>query len=119
MKRIAAIIVAALVTGLIAVCILFVGANAVLKPNSVPVNDSPNSAAVVSNTNATDAQAQAQIQQLQSLVQQYQARDQQYQAQIDQLNGEVQQLQNVLLELQQRGIIRIQSDGSIQLRRGN
>ncbi len=118
MKRITAIIAAAVVTALIAFGMLVVGASAIFNPNSVPVSDSPVSSAAVSNT-TTDPQAQAEISRLQSLVSQYQNREQQYQAQLNQLNQQVQQYQDILVQLQQRGIIRIGQDGSIQLRRGN
>ena len=74
---------------------------------------------------------QAQVAQLQSLVAQYQAREQQYRVrerqyqdqlnqaatQLQQTNAQLQQYQQILTALQQRGIIRIGSDGSIQLGR--
>lgn len=118
MKRIQAIIAATIVTGIIAVGMLAVGINAVFNPNTVPVSDSPAQAPAASNVTATDPQAQGEINRLQSLVSQYQSREKQYQAQVDQLNSQVQQLQGVLDELQQRGVIRINRDGSIQLGRG-
>lgn len=116
LKRVSAIIGAALVTALIAFGMLVVGASAVFNPNSVPVSDSPVSSAPVSDNTSTDPQAE--IRRLQSLVSQYQSREQQYQAQVNQLSQQLQQDQNILVQLQQRGIIRIGQDGSIQLRRG-
>lgn len=118
MKRIQAIIAATIVTGVIAVGMLLVGLSAILNPNTVPASDSPAQAPAISNVTTADPPAQAEINRLQGLVSQYQNREKQYQAQIDQLNGQVQQLQDVLNELQQRGIIRINRDGSIQLGRG-
>ncbi len=119
MKRLVAILTAAVVTSLIALAMLVVGVNAVTNPNSVPVSDSPNiPSAVTQPTSTADPQAAAQINQLKSLVAQYQSREQQYPTQVNQLNSQVQQLQGVLQQLQQLGIIRINADGSIQLGRG-
>ncbi len=119
MKRLVAILTAAVVTSLIALAMLVVGVNAMVNPNSVPVSDSPNAPSTVTQTTTTmDPQAAAQINQLKSLVAQYQSREQQYQAQVNQLNTQVQQLQGVLQQLQRLGIIRINADGSIQLSRG-
>ncbi len=119
MKKLIAILTAAIITSLVALAMLVVGANAMMNPNSVPVSDSPNAPAAVTQPATTvDPQAVNQINQLKSLVAQYQSREQQYQAQVNQLNGEVQQLQGVLQQLQRMGIIRINADGSIQLARG-
>ncbi len=119
MKRLIAILTAAVMTSLIALGMLVVGVNAMMNPNSVPVSDSPDAPAAVAQTTTTsDPQAAAQINQLKALVTQYQNREKQYQTQIDQLNQQVQQLQSVLTQLQRRGVIRINGDGSIQLRRG-
>ena len=121
MKRLAALIAAGLVTSMIAFGMLLIGLNAYFNPNSVPASNSINDPPGVTNAPTTDAQAQ--ISQLQSLVAQYQDREKQYQAQIQQLNAQaqqlntrVQELQGVLVQLQRLGIIRIQSDGTIQLR---
>ena len=128
MKRLAALLTAGFVTSLIAFGMLLIGLNAFFNPNSVRANDSVNDPAGV--TNVTTADTQTQINQLQSLLAQYQDREKQYQAQIQQfqnrekqyqtqtqqLNSQVTQLQGVLSDLQRRGIIRIQSDGTIQLR---
>ncbi len=118
MKRIQAIIAATIITGIIAAGMLVIGASAILNQNTVPVSNSPSAAPAVTNITSTDPQAQAEINRLQSLVSQYQNREQQYQAQINQLNGQVQQMTDILNQLQQRGIIRIMNDGSIQLGRG-
>ena len=125
MKRLAALLTAGFVTSLIAFGMLLIGLNAFFNPNSVRASDSANDPVGVTNVMTTDAQTQ--INQLQSLIAQYQDREKQYQAQIQQyqtqtqqLNSQVRQLQGGLSELQRRGIIRIQSDGTIQLLgRGN
>jgi peptidoglycan hydrolase CwlO-like protein len=116
MKRLEAIIAATLVTGVVALAMLAIGVSAVLNQNSVPVS---NSVADVTNTtfSPTDPQGSAQIDQLKNLVVKYQSREQQYQAQLDRANTQIQQLQDVLDRLQRMGVIRILSDGTIQVRR--
>ncbi len=128
MKKISAIIAATIITAIVGFGMLIVGANAIFNPNSVPVSNTPaNSQADPPATvgSAPSGDAQAQIAQLQNLVQQYQGREKQYQSQIaqyqsqvNQLNSQVQQMQGILVQLQRRGIISIQSDGTIQLGRG-
>lgn len=118
MKRVIAVVTAAVITLIVGLGMLVVGVNAVLNPNSIPVSNSPAEASAVNNLPAsTDANSQSQIAQLQSLVAQYQNREKQYQAQINQLNSQLQDAQSILAELQRRGIIRIGADGSVQLRR--
>jgi uncharacterized protein with von Willebrand factor type A (vWA) domain len=118
LKRVIAVVTAGVITLIVGLGMLVVGVNAVLNPNSIPVSNSPAEASAVNNLPAsTDTNSQGQIAQLQSLVAQYQNREKQYQAQINQLNGQLQGAQSILAELQRRGIIRIGSDGSIQLRR--
>ncbi|MCL4393621.1 MAG: taxilin [Chloroflexi bacterium] len=115
MKRLEAIVAATVVTAVIALAMLAVGLNALVNQNSVPVSNSP-ALASSATTAGTDPPSQAQIDQLKSLVAQYQSREQQYQTQLSQENAQIQQLQNVLAQLQQRGVIRILNDGTIQLR---
>lgn len=139
MKQIQALIAALIVTAVIGLGMLAIGVNAALNTNTVPVNDAPPSAAAANDSqiSSQDAsnliaqyqdrekqyqaqlnQANAQIKQLNSLVAQYQDHEKQYQAQLNQANAQTQDLQNILNELQRRGIIRINSDGTIQLRVG-
>jgi hypothetical protein len=136
LKQILALVAAFLVTSVIGLGMLAIGANAATNSNSVPVSDAPGVSAA--DTSAGDAQAQsgqssdlttqyqnrekqyeAQINQLNNLITQYQSREKQYQTQLNQATTQAQQLQQVLNELQRRGVIRIMSDGSIQLRRGD
>ena len=132
MKHISAIIAGVFITGLVAVAILAVGGNALLNTNTVPVQAAPASSTVTSPaTGSQVAQLQSEVQQLTNRVNQYQQREQQYQSeleqaasQVDQANGqanqaasEIQQYQQLLTVLAQRGIIRIQSDGSIVIPR--
>lgn len=140
MKRMQALIAAVIMTIVVGLCMLAVGVNAVFNPNTVPITDAPPSASAAVNQidaspqqansliqqyqdrekqyQAQLSQANIQIQQLNNLVKQYQDREKQYQTQLNQATTTTQQLQNILTELQRRGIIRILSDGSIQLRRG-
>jgi hypothetical protein len=122
MKRLQALIAAAIITGLIGFGMLAIGVNAAVNPNTVPVSNAPGDPSVTvsnasgdpsANVSAASAQAQAQIKQLQDLITQYQNRDKQYQAQLDQASTQLQQVQQLLVELQRRGLIRINSDGSI------
>jgi hypothetical protein len=116
-KQIPALIAAFLVTGLIASFMILTSLNAYFNPNGVPVSNDP---ATVSNVSQTTDYQQAQIAQLQSRIQEYQQREQKYEAllQQDQLHIQqdqiqFQQVQQLLFFLQQRGIIRIQSDGRV------
>lgn len=128
MKRIQALIAAFIVTALVGFGMLAIGVSAALNPNSAPVSDSPDSPALAvgvadasaqsNSSNDPIAQYQAQIAQLNNLIAQYQNREKQYQAQLNQAQTQAQQLQAILDELQSRGIIRIQSDGTILLRGG-
>lgn len=116
MKRLEAIIAAAIITGLVALSMLLIGINALINPNSVAVSDSPASTALnATNTNVD----QAQVTQWQNLIAQYQGREKQYQAQLAQANTQLRQYQQLLGELQRAGVIQITSDGRILLNRGS
>jgi peptidoglycan hydrolase CwlO-like protein len=131
-KQILALVTAFLVTSVIGLGMLAIGANAATNPNSVPVSDAPGDSSpaitagdaqsqsgqsgdVVTQYQNRERQYQAQINQLNGLIAQYQSREKQYQTQLDQTNTQLQQLQQVLSELQRRGVIRVLSDGTIQL----
>ena len=133
MKRLRGFIAATFITGLVAVGMVGIGANALTNPNSVAVSNAPAQSAQVAQTasvdqaanNAATDQATAQIEQLQTLIKQYQDREQQYQTEIKSLsqqlsdaNTTANQAQQVLMALQQRGIIQISQDGRIFLRGG-
>ena len=129
MKRLYAFIAAAIITGLVGLGMLAIGVNAALNPNTVAASNAPGDPAT--DVSAPSPDAQAQVRQLQDLVAQYQDREKQYQAQLDQENKQLQQYQaqlnqenmqlqqyqQLLIELQRRGLIRINGDGSIQLSR--
>lgn len=120
MNRLGAFIVALAVTLVIGLGMLVVGVNAVFNPSSVEASDSPGPAPALQNPtgNATVDQLNALIQQYRAREKQYQDRESQYQAQLDQATQQIQQLQGVLEQLQERGVISIGADGTIQLRRG-
>ncbi len=110
MKRLEAIIAAAVVTGLVALCMVVIGLNALLNPSSVLASNAPGvAAATVPNSVSTSGANSAQITQLQNQVSQYQQ-------QLDQANTQLDQYQQVLQQLQQSGVIRITPDGQILLR---
>lgn len=127
-KQLPALLAAILMTGIIALIMVVTSANALFNKDVVtPANSttSATSAAAVSSSAAD----KAQIQQLQARIdeyaqreQQYQQREQQYQQQLQNNNDQVQQaartlqqVKQLLSALQDRGLIRIQEDGSIVL----
>jgi hypothetical protein len=129
-KSLIAIVAALMITTCVGVGIFAIGGAAFLNKNGSAASNSPaqatNSAAVLNSP-----QQSTQIAQLQSLVSQYQDREKQYQqreqqlqTQLDQANAQVQtdqqnlqQAQMILSALEQRGLIRISSDGRIFITR--
>ena len=117
MRRLQALAAAVIITGLVALGMAAIGVNAALNPNTVAASNAPGDPAT--NVSAASPDAQAQVKQLQALVAQYQDREKQYQAQLNQADTQLQQVQQLLMELQRRGLIRVNGDGSISLpRRG-
>jgi peptidoglycan hydrolase CwlO-like protein len=128
-KQIPALIAAILMTGFIAMVMAVTGANALFNKNSTAVSNSPAASQNVS-ANSSNIE-QAQIKQLQDRINEYQQREQQYQqllqtdqtqlqqaqAQLQQASAQMDQFQNFLLILQRRGVITIQSDGSVIINR--
>jgi peptidoglycan hydrolase CwlO-like protein len=117
-KQIVALLAAMLITGLIAMSMVVIGANAMTNQNGTAVSNSPASVAAAGST--TTSSDQAQITQLQAQVAQYQAREQQYQAalnsdnqQLTQAASELQMIQQLLAYLQSRGLIQIDNQGQI------
>jgi len=119
-KQVIALLSAMLITGVIAMTMVVVGANAMSNRNGTVVSNSP--AAVTAPGSTTSASDQALIAQLQAEVAQYQAREQQYQAalnsdntQLSQAASEMQTIQQLLAFLQSRGLIQINSQGQISV----
>lgn len=111
LKRLYAFFAALTITGIVALCMLAIGVSAAVNPNTVPIADSPSDPVSASASASTPAQ----IDQMQSLIQQYQNREKQYQTQLNQMTTQLQQYQSLQQDLQRRGIIRINADGSYQL----
>lgn len=121
-KQIPALIAALLITGIVAGVMFLTSLNAYFNKSGVAV--ASNAAAISQISQTTDIQ-KVQIAQLQGRVQEYQKREQQYEAmlqqdqlQLQQNQMQLQQFKSFLLALQQRGIIRIQNDGSVVLTGG-
>jgi hypothetical protein len=114
-RQLPALIAAFLVTTFIALTMAVMSANALFNQNGVPVSNASTSA-----NSAVLSPDQAQIKQLQTRINEYQQREQQYQSllqqdqqQMQQLAGQTQQFQQLLFALQNRGLIRVQNNGSI------
>jgi hypothetical protein len=117
-KQVVAFLAAFFITGVVALAMLIVGANAVLNPNGVAVSNSP-AAVTVSNSTSADS---ATVAQLQSQIALYQSREQQYQSALDSDNQQLQQaaqemqmIQRLLIYLQNQGLIRIDNQGQISV----
>jgi TolA-binding protein len=120
MKKLPAIIAAFTVTGLVALAMLLVGANAFFNPNGVAAASDPGSAQQIAVTGG-DAQT---IAQLQARIQEYQAREKQYQQQLDQArtqleqaNTDLTQYQQLISSLQDMGVLRIDNSGNVSIGR--
>jgi uncharacterized protein HemX len=116
-KQIPAFAAALLMSLIVGLSILSIGANAITNPNSTPVQNEP-STPQVSNVSRDD------MQKLQDLVAQYQSREQQYQTelnqaaeQLNQADASLQQYQQLFAALQNAGVIRVTSDGQILIPR--
>ncbi len=114
MKRLEALIAATIITAIVALGMLAIGVNALFNPNSVQASNT-----LASGVDRTSEQAprannpsdQAQITELQNELAQTQD-------QLNQANAQLDQMQQLLQALQQRGLIRITSDGRILIPRG-
>lgn len=125
-KQLPALIAAILMTGFITLVMTVTSVNALFNKSSIAVSDSP-----AASQNASSSMEQAQIRQLQDRINEYQQREQQYQqllqadqtqlqqaqAQLQQASMQMEQFQNFILTLQRRGLISIQSDGSVIINR--
>jgi TolA-binding protein len=117
MKHASAITTALIITAIIALGIMVVGVSAFTNKNVVPLQNSPNASSANSSTNLGTNSAQssgstsAQVQQLQQQVNDLQS-------QLSQASQIIGQYQNLILVLQQRGVISIDSNGNIYLPQG-
>jgi len=127
-KKWPAVLAALVMTAIIGLAILALGANALLNSNVTPVQAAnlPDQSLSVDQSSVNQVAAdQATIEQLQNLVEQYQARELQYQSelqqaadQLDQTNAELQQYQGVVNALQESGVIQISRNGRVFLNQG-
>lgn len=124
MRQFPAIVAAFVMTAVVGVAMVGVGANALFNTNTRPTLNSPASSSSTNVSNSTNNAAAQEIQQLQAQVQAYQTRDQQYQSQLNTLiqqvnqeNQQIQGFQQLLAALQARGVIAIQADGTILIPR--
>lgn len=113
MKQVQALFAALVVTAIVAAGMLLIGVNAVLNPNTVPIQDAP--ASIGTNLSAAPALAPDANQ---SQVNRLQAQLNNATQQLNQTQAQLQQDEMILNELQRRGIIRIQSDGTVQISGG-
>lgn len=116
-KQYTALLAAFAITICMGAGMLLVSGSALLNKNGIPVADSP--AAATATARAKSAE-EAQIQQLQSLVTEYQTREVKYQAELktagqdlEKANSQLSQYQMLLMALQNRGIIAINSNGQV------
>ncbi len=111
MKHATAILASIFITAIVGLGILFLGADALFNKNTVPLQSSPATLSGVSQTISSSQPLQAQLDQ-------YKAQLADTQAQLDQANQTLAQYQSLIDALQQAGLIRVQSDGSILIRGG-
>lgn len=131
MKIFRGILAALAVTAVVAVSMFVIGTNALANKDSVPIVNSPQSNIANVSVQTSNVQT-AQVAQLQNLIAQYQNREIQYQQelkqaagqlnqanqQLNQTNQTLQQYQQLFIALQQRGIIRVDSNGQIFISQG-
>ncbi len=111
MKHFSAIVAAVLITTVVGLGIFVIGANALTNKNIVPLQNTPTSS-TGNNSNAVPiSTTTTNVQQLQQEVTQLQS-------QLNQDNQALQQYQSLLVVLQQRGLISVDSNGNITIRQG-
>ncbi len=118
-KQHTALLIAFFVTVCMATGMFLISGSALLNKNGLPVADSPAEATATAQVKSAE---EAQIQQLQTLVAEYQTRETQYQSelqnagrQLEQANAEIRQYEMILMALQNRGMIMIDSSGRITI----
>ena len=119
-KQYTALLAAFAITICMAAGMLLVSGSALMNKNGIPVADSPAAATATAEVKTAE---QAQIQQLQGLVTEYQTREVKYQSELQsagqnlqQANDQMRQYQMLLMALQNRGYITIDSNGQVSIR---
>lgn len=129
-KQLPALLAALVMTGIITLIMVVTSADALFNNNTVDVANSTSAASNAAAVSIAVAD-QAKIQQLQDRINEYAQREQQYQQleqqsqqtiqnnqqQVQQAAQQIQQIRQLLSALQDRGLIVIQQDGSIQITR--
>jgi len=108
-KQFSALIAALLVTSFIALVMGVTSVNALLNKNGTVSSNDPTASSSVASTDLN----QAQIAQLQARVNEYQQREAQYQQLLQQDQQQIQQYKQFVFAMQQAGVIRVRSDGTI------
>jgi peptidoglycan hydrolase CwlO-like protein len=119
-KQYTALLAAFAITLCMGAGMLMVSGSALINTNGIPVADSPAAATATAEVKTAE---QAQIQQLQSLVTEYQTREVKYQNELknagqdlERVNNQIRQYQMLLMALENRGYIMIDSSGQVTIR---
>ncbi len=113
MKHASALLAALVITAIIGLGIFVIGVNALANKNTVPIQNTPNSASAVTSSSSTNSSSSnTNVQQLQQEVTSLQS-------QLSQENQVLQQYQSLIQALQQRGIIVIDQNGNIFIPQGD
>lgn len=112
-KHLPALIVAFMMTALVAVAMIALGANALFNKNVTTAEAAPAATEIIVPDGAT-------VDQLQAAISEYQAREVQYQSelsqaadQLSQANAQVQQYEALIGQLQQMGVIQMDANGQV------
>jgi peptidoglycan hydrolase CwlO-like protein len=112
-KHLSAVLTALVITAVIGFGIFTIGVNALTNKNTVPLQNTPSSAATTTNSNtaADPPTTSTNVQQLQQEVSTLQS-------QLNQESQVIQQYQSLIQALQQRGVIVIDRNGNIYIPSG-
>jgi peptidoglycan hydrolase CwlO-like protein len=112
-KHLSAVLTALVITAVIGFGIFTIGVNALTNKNTVPLQNTPSTAATTTNSNtaADPPTTSTNVQQLQQEVSTLQS-------QLNQESQVIQQYQSLIQALQQRGVIVIDRNGNIYIPSG-
>lgn len=119
MKHISALAAALIITMVIGFGVLVIGVSALTNKNTVALQNSPNASLNGNNVTNTSSNSNGSSGASSSDVQQLQQEVSSLQSQLNQENQAIQQYQSLLSILQQRGVIRIDSNGNIYIPEGS
>lgn len=112
-KHLPALIIAFGMTALVALAMLGLGANALFNKNVTSAEAAPAVTEVVIPENASSEDLQAVITEYQAREAQYQAELTQAATQLNEANAKVQQYEALVAELQNMGVIQMDSNGQV------